>query len=363
MRLALRLLIVLLLAASTVPLPAAPAPAQVPAAKTYVCPMAEHPKEYDHPGQCPLCGMDLVEQSQRLRVAVLVFDHAEDIDFTAPIEVFGQSGAKIFTVAATTDSVTTVFGLHLRPDYDLAHAPAADLLLIPGGGVDAVWKDERVLAWIRLRAAQSRYVMSVCNGAFILAKAGLLDGLSATTTAPLIEPLAAFAPKTRVVRERLVDNGKIITTGGLSAGIDGALHVLDREYGRTRAEEIARNVEYRWQPDQPWTRAALADVRLPDISLPSTARWERQASAGDTEHWTMSGRLELAGTADALLDEATRQITANGWTLRDTAAGRRVYAKADMDGRTWVTTLSLVPDGAAAFKESMSVRDAGKDGR
>ena len=182
MRLALRLLVVLLLAASTVPLPAAPLPAAAPApssapapaAKTYVCPMAEHPKEYDHPGQCPLCGMDLVEQSQRLHVAVLVFDHAEDIDFTAPIEVFGQSGARIFTVAATTDSVTTVFGLHLRPDYDLAHAPAADLLLIPGGDVDGVWKDERMLAWIRQRAASARYVMSVCNGAFILAKAGLL---------------------------------------------------------------------------------------------------------------------------------------------------------------------------------------------
>src|SRR5207302_5599051 len=109
----------------------------------------------------------------------------------------------------------------------------------------------------------TRYVMSVCNGAFILAKAGLLDGLTATTTAGRIEELAAAAPKTRVVRQRFTDNGKVITTAGLSAGIDGALHVIDREYGRTTAEDRARGLDYRWDPDSKWTRSAVAEVRFP----------------------------------------------------------------------------------------------------
>src|SRR5437588_3766320 len=206
--------------------------------KVWVCPMSEHAQEFDLPGSCPICGMQLVEKNARFRIAVLIFQHAEDIDFTAPIEVLGHTGAQIFTVAATTDPITTVFGLHIRPDYDLSHSPPADLVLVPGGGVSDTAKSVAALAWLRQRAASAKYVMSVCNGAFILAKAGLLDGLTATTTAGRIDELAETATKTHVVRQRLVDNGKIITTAGLSAGIDGALHVIEREWGRPRAEQI-----------------------------------------------------------------------------------------------------------------------------
>ncbi len=242
--------------------------------KVWVCPMPEHAQEFEKPGTCPICGMELVEKEGRFRVAVLIFDNAEDIDFTAPIEVLGQAGALVFTVGPSPDSVTTVFGLHVRPDYDLEHAPEADLIFVPGGGVNKMLKDDRVLSWIRERANGARYVMSVCNGAFILGKAGLLDNMRATTTASLIDALAVAAPKTRVVRERVVDNGKMITTAGLSAGIDGALHVIEREYGRTRAEDVARGIEYRWEPDSHWTRASLADIHLPDITLPGGLEME-----------------------------------------------------------------------------------------
>lgn len=358
-----RMLIALLLLTATT----LSAAGTAPAGKVYVCPMPEHAQEFDKPGHCPLCGMDLIEKGKQLRVAVLVFDHAEDIDFTAPIEVFGQAGARVFTVAATAEPVTTVFGLHLRPDYDLASAPAADLVLVPGGGVDGPMQDEMVVAWLRQRAGESRYVMSVCNGAFILAKAGLLDGLRATTTARLIPELSQFAPKVTVVRERVVDNGKVITAGGLSAGIDGALHVVEREHGRVRAEEIARGIEYRWQPELNWTRSALADLRLPDIRLPDGATWDRQVSRGDTRQWEVSGRLGVAMSADAFLDEATRQIVAGGWTLRTVrgqAAGQRTFARTDEAGRSWETTMTAAPDAGAAggLKETMTVRMLGKAG-
>jgi len=291
----------------------------------------------------------------RFRVAVLIFENAEDIDFTAPIEVLGQAGALVFTVGPTLDSVTTVFGLHVRPDYDLEHAPQADLIFVPGGGVNKMLKDDRVISWIRQRANGARYVMSVCNGAFILGKAGLLDNMRATTTASLIDALAVAAPKTRVVRERVVDNGKVITTAGLSAGIDGALHVIEREYGRTRAEDVARGIEYRWQPDSHWTRASLADIHLPDITLPADSKWKKLVSHGDTRQWKMSGLLQVTMPANDFLDYGAKQITANGWTLHNSGNGKRIFVQEDRDGHTWLTTLEAQPDGDA-IRETMTIR-------
>jgi putative intracellular protease/amidase len=291
------------------------------------------------------------------RVAVLIFDHAEDIDFTAPIEVLGNAGAHIFTVAATKDPITTVFGLHITPDYDLTTAPDADLILVPGGGIGKTARNDQVIAWLQQRAPNTKYVMSVCNGAFILAKAGLLDGLKATTTASHIDELAETYPKVQALRERVVDNGKIITAGGLSAGIDGALHVIEREYGRSRAEDIALGIEYRWQPDAKWTRASLADTRLPDIKLPDDAKFEKLANRGDAEKWLMSGRLQIAMSEDDLLDYATKEIVARGWTLRETTKGKRVFVKKDREGQTWQTTLTSKPDTSpSTYMETMTIR-------
>ncbi|HEX9161586.1 MAG TPA: DJ-1/PfpI family protein, partial [Thermoanaerobaculia bacterium] len=292
-------------------------------AKVYVCPMPEHAQEFDKPGTCPLCGMELVEKDKRFRVAVLVFDYAEDIDFTAPIEVFGESGAEVFTVAATKAPIRTVFGLRITPDYDLEHAPPSDVLLVPGGGVGNTLHNDKVISWIAQRAKQSRYVMSVCNGAFIIAKAGLLDGLSATTTASHIDELAEFSPTTRVLRQRVVDNGKVITAGGLSSGIDGAFHLLEREFGRHRAEDVARGMEYHWQPESSWSRANDADLRLPDVKLPEKANWQKISSHGDTNQWEVSGRLFIPMSQDEFLDYSTKQIVAKGWTLRDSEKGKR----------------------------------------
>jgi putative intracellular protease/amidase len=325
-------------------------------AKAWVCPMAEHPKEFAEAGSCPICGMGLVEKENRLRVAVLLFDGAEIIDYAAPFEVFGQAGAKVFTVAREA-AVHSVFGLAVKPDYDLEHAPPADVLLIPGGGIDAAINDPRVMDFIRARAVSSRYVLSVCNGAFFLAKAGLLDGLAATTTASNLDRLREAAPRTRVVRDRrFVDNGKVITSGGLSAGIDGALHVVEREYGRVRAEEVARDIEYRWEPDSTWARGNLADSMLPDVRLPDGASWQKLVNRGDTDRWEVRGRLTVDMPADDFLDLSARQIIARGWKLKKSARGRRSFYKKDADGRSWLATLSSAPDDEpATFVETMTI--------
>ncbi|NIR48030.1 DJ-1/PfpI family protein [candidate division KSB1 bacterium] len=189
-------------------------------------------------------------KTERKKVAVLVFPGVQIIDFTGPWEVFGQAGFEVFTVAQESGPITTTFGMSLNPDYNFNNCPKPDFILVPGGNVLKTQSDPEVKTWLHQNTEEANMVLSVCNGAFILAKSGLLEGLKATTTRSLVDGLAAAAPNIEVVRDtRFVDNGKIITSGGLSAGIDAALHLVSKVYGRKRAERIARGLEYEWHSD------------------------------------------------------------------------------------------------------------------
>lgn len=184
------------------------------------------------------------------RVGVLVFDRVQVIDSMGPYEIFGAAGFEVATVAETADPVTTSMGLTILPRYTFADAPSFDVLVVPGGGVNAARRSAATLAFVRGASGRSVHTLSVCNGAFILASAGLLDGLDATTTAGLIEQLRAEFPKVRVLEgRRFVDNGRIVTAGGLSAGIDGALHVVAAMQGAEAAARVAEGEEYDWHPD------------------------------------------------------------------------------------------------------------------
>jgi len=231
--------------------------------KLYVCPPCGldcDQQTFDKPGVCPHCGMTLIERTKAektqakeekpVTVAILLFDGVEIIDYSGPWEVFGAAGFRVHTVAAKPEPIKTVFGQRVIPDYTLENSPPAEILLIPGGSVSRALNDPRLIAWIQAHSRESRYVMSVCTGAFLLAKAGVLDGLSATTIRHSIDKLAKFAPKTKVVRDhRYVDNGKVITTAGLSAGIDGALRLVWKITGKEQAQSTAAGLEYRWNPD------------------------------------------------------------------------------------------------------------------
>src|SRR5207237_4144378 len=164
----------------------------------------------------------------------------------------------IYTVAERAAPITTNVGMTVVPKYTFANAPKIDVLVLPGGDTRAGVNNPAVIKWVQDTAASAEYVMSVCNGAFYLAKAGLLDGLTATTFHGLIDQLKVAAPRTRVViDQRFVDNGHIITAAGLSSGIDGALHLVEKIMGRGRAQEIAHALEYDWQPDAGYARAAF----------------------------------------------------------------------------------------------------------
>jgi transcriptional regulator GlxA family with amidase domain len=250
--------------------PFAAVPGETP--KVWVCPPCGLPCDdsvFDHPGTCPKCGMTLVDRESakaaaaeapaRKRVAMLVFDGVEIIDYTGPWEVFGAADYDVYAVAETKDPVTTAMGMKVVPKYTFADAPQPDILVVPGGGVRAARDSAATLAYVRNTTARADHTMSVCNGAFILASAGLLDGLTATTTAPLIDRLHAEYPSVKVVHDRrFVDNGKIVTTGGLSAGIDGALHLVAVMHGKDKAQAVAHGLEYDWRTESGIIRADAA---------------------------------------------------------------------------------------------------------
>jgi transcriptional regulator GlxA family with amidase domain len=194
-----------------------------------------------------LCSLACPAPGRAKNVAILVYEGVQIIDSMGPYEVFGQAGWNVYTVAATTQPVVTAMGQTLVPRYSFANAPKTDILVTPGGQLAGLLSDPKVMGWIRGQAGQAEVVLSVCNGALLLARAGLLDGLTATTFHLTLDELRRMAPKTRVVGDRrFVDNGKIVTSAGLSAGLDAALHVVAKLLGRARAEQVARHMEYRW---------------------------------------------------------------------------------------------------------------------
>ncbi len=184
-------------------------------------------------------------------VAIVLYPGVELLDFAGPGEVFSSAanGAfHVYTVAASAQPLTSQGFVKITPDYAVESAPKPDLIVIPGGSVGAVSNDPKMMAWIKKGAAEAEITMSVCNGALVLAQAGLLDGLKATTHWGALPRLRKFAKVTVVPDERFTDNGRIVTTQGVSAGIDGALHVVERLLGVEAAWADAHYMMYRWEP-------------------------------------------------------------------------------------------------------------------
>ena len=187
-------------------------------------------------------------------VAILLFDDAEILDFCGPYEVFsvaseqGLAGSfNVFTVAQS-DAITARNGLSVNVDYSLESCPAVDILLVPGGvGSRKQMENAAFVQWIAEHSRHCELVLSVCTGALLLGKAGLLDGLHVTTHHQVFDGLRQVVPTATVVEDqRFVDNGKIMTSAGIAAGIDMSLHVVNKLLGRKVAEATAQYMEYPW---------------------------------------------------------------------------------------------------------------------
>lgn len=219
---------------------------------------------FHQPGVCPHCGMTLVRQSlaerrslinnynKTMTICFYLQDGVEVLDFAGPMEVFAYAGFKVFTVSRKKEPIITQGILKIMPDYSIEDAPPADILAFFGGNAGTPSRDEAVLDWIRGRKTSTAYFFSVCTGAFIIGRAGILDNLTATTFHASIGSLQKALPGTKVLSNvRFVDNGKVITTAGISAGIDGALHLVAKLKGDEMARQVAVYMEYdKWVPDQ-----------------------------------------------------------------------------------------------------------------
>jgi len=186
-------------------------------------------------------------------VAFLLSDNAVVIDFAGPWEVFenvsipGRTPERVFQpyiVAETAGPIRASGGMTIIPEYTFATAPAPKIIVIPAQGDPSV----AMLAWIRQAAQSADLTMSVCTGAFLLAKTGLLSGLSATTHHAAYTQFMMEFPDVALKRgARFVESGKLASSGGLSSGIDLALRVVERYFGRSAALNTADTLEYQGQ--------------------------------------------------------------------------------------------------------------------
>jgi transcriptional regulator GlxA family with amidase domain len=187
-----------------------------------------------------------------VRIGILLFDDVEELDAVGPWEVLGAwalahpDEAEVVTLGTQAGQVRAAKGLRLYADRPLDQAGQLDVLLHPGGmGTRPMLKDDDHLAWVRAQREQVPLLTSVCTGSLVYAAAGLLAGRPATTHWASLDLLAELDPTIQVrPDDRFVDDGDMITSAGVSAGIDMALHLVARLAGADRAREIRRYIQY-----------------------------------------------------------------------------------------------------------------------
>ncbi len=215
----------------------------------------------------PSCGTEVSKAAEQksssgaagkklLTLGVVIFPSFELLDAYGPLEMWGnlKRHVNIVTIAREKGQVTSSQGPKTMAEFDFNDCPPIDLLLIPGGyGALKVLEDKVTLDWLRSRAVTTQITMSVCNGASVLAAAGLLDGRPATTNKAFWARATTPWPQVKwVKRARWVDDGNIVTSSGVSAGIDMTLHVVARLFGKEAAERLANETEYEWHRDPSW---------------------------------------------------------------------------------------------------------------
>lgn len=211
---------------------------------------------------------------RQVTLGVLLFPGFEMLDAYGPMEMWGslkhaparfwgdaskRVGIRLVTIAAAKGPVASNQGPKTVADFGFADAPALDYLLVPGGiGVMPVLQDKATLNWLRVQSKKARLVMSVCNGASLLAAAGILDSRPATTNKMAFAKSTAPGPKVRwVPRARWVDDGEVVTSSGVSAGMDMTLAVIARLYGQPLSDWMALVAEYEPHRDSAWDPFAV----------------------------------------------------------------------------------------------------------
>lgn len=194
-------------------------------------------------------------QKGGIQVAILLYPGVELLDFSGPAEVFSNAkGFDVYTVSTAGKNIATKNGtLKITADYTLDNAPQPDIIVVPGGPENAikpVTTDQNTMSWLKKTSLKTRLNMSVCTGAEILGKAGILENKTATTHQAALDTLQSRYKNTRFVKDvRFVEDGNVITTAGVSAGIDGALYVVEKLKGLKEALFVTLIMQYdKWKP-------------------------------------------------------------------------------------------------------------------
>lgn len=253
---------------------------------------------FDSAGNCPSCHMSLqasmvgvesqIPAPRSLRAGILLFDHADIMDVTGPWSVLVHNHISVLTFAKTKEPVSLGMSMELMPDYTLDDMPEVDILIFPGGGMaESNPGDKEIIEFIQERSKSTDVILSVCSGAFFLAESGILDGKEATTFAGLIPLLESSYPKIKVRNDvKYVDNGKIVTTAGLSSGIDGTFYAISKFRGEGAVQDVANHMEYPWSRSTEYARSQLADNYILEIkTLASLFSKEYISSNGNRNSW------------------------------------------------------------------------------
>ncbi|MCB0643051.1 MAG: DJ-1/PfpI family protein [Phaeodactylibacter sp.] len=261
-------------------------------------------QQFEAMGVCPSCnmplrptliGIDLKTRSvERPKVGIFLFNGADIMDVTGPLSVFEHAHFTIATFAQQATPVRIGRNIELQPEFTFENLPQMDVLVFPGGGMaETDPGNPEILQFIQSRKDSTEVLFSVCSGAFFLGEAGLLDGQAATTFAALLPDLEADFPEAHVLNYvKYTDNGQIVTSSGLSSGMDAAFQVVAKFRGAGRAQDVANHMEYDWTAPFDYARSQLADNYLFGMrSLLGLFARAFPYSKGDQNRWEY--RLEL----------------------------------------------------------------------
>jgi len=204
----------------------------------------------------PPADLDL---TRPLVAGFLILDGVYNTELTAPYDLFHHTpfhtkpapGIQVFTVSPDGNAVTTFEGLVIQPDHSFEDAPAIDILVVPSaeGNMDRDLENEELIAWVRRTGEAARFVVSLCDGAFVLAQAGLLDGHRCTTFPGDQDRFAETFPAVDLVREpSFVHHGKMLTSQGGAKSFDVAMYLIDHLYGESVAQGVGRGLIIPWPP-------------------------------------------------------------------------------------------------------------------
>lgn len=289
-----------------------------------------------------------LDKKEAFKVGILMFDEVQIIDFAAPYEVFGHARFEIYTVSATGKPITTAMGLKVTPDHSFSSLPEMDAILIPGGNVSIVRKNEQVQNWLKAQHGKVDHVLSVCTGSDIIAETGLLNGLNATTFHRNLDDLANDFPEINVLDDqRYVDNGKIITSAGLSSGIDASLYLVSKVNGIESAKTIAAFIEYDWKQNDGYIRAAMADKHLPtnEYQWPGDAEFSNAIAFGDKYNWYRSYKVVTSKNIDILLNVFSKAMMANtDWVSKASSSKNAVLWEKTINDNLWQLEWKVLAD-------------------